>query len=910
MTTLSFDVLWRDRGAERGMRQLGDTTEKTSGRFKSLKLGAVGAIAAVGVASVKFGSDSVKAFVEAEGSQIKLQEAFRKFPKLADTNIGSLEKLNATLAQKTKYDDDATSSGQAVLAQFGLTGRQITQLTPLLQDYASKTGKDLPSAAKDLGKAVMGQGRALKNVGLDLKDTGSATGNLDQLMGGLRSQVGGFASKEGKSAAGRAEILKNQFGELQEAAGAQLLPALMKLGGGALKLVGFIGELSPVFRSFRRVAGSALASVSEELGLGRASFRNFADFILTHQEDIISGFSRLAKTSLSIGKAILTTASAGLRGFALLMDNQTVTTEVMLNNFGRILKGSALAFGWIPGIGPKLKVASATFDSFAATAVGGMRKASAGARAAADGIDNKLKPALDSAGRAMDRVADKEIVKARTRDAVHRAKVAVDNLGTSLDGGQIKLRRFADRSKLSADEQAGLRTRLSNASSALRRQIDAMRDAHAGQDKLSAAWKRGRDRLYDEFRQMGLSRAEAKRLANQYAGIKPKVRTDFDTPGLKQARGDTRDLDQKIANLSGKRLNITFSTNAGSIANRYKVNLARGTIGRNIPLARGGQVPGNTPLSRGDDVAFPMATGGIQPLRGGEGIYVTEAMRDPRERARMYAVNQAALRGESLSQFHGPVNPQGLATGGVVNRVRIGVHGDISAPNFDKVSNRMGVYTGERLGSLVYRQLAKSINAALDKARAKQAEQDMGSGGGGTVAAGPGWGPIMAAMRKHGARNFTTYPGHHPSMGMARDVTPHNWAAANAAKALSSVWYVIYRMRIASKNHGNNWDPYRPTNFRGDWRHVAHIHVARRRDKGGMLRSGELAVNSGGADERILSPVQTRAFERMVRVAERGGVGNRTEIHISFPNYVGDKADLRRALVDMNRLGQLAVLGR
>jgi hypothetical protein len=92
--------------------------------------------------------DSVKAYVQAEGSQIRLQDAFAKFPKLADTNIGALNRLNSSLALKTKYDDDATASGQAVLAQFNLTGKQITELTPLLQDYAAKTGKDLPTAAQ------------------------------------------------------------------------------------------------------------------------------------------------------------------------------------------------------------------------------------------------------------------------------------------------------------------------------------------------------------------------------------------------------------------------------------------------------------------------------------------------------------------------------------------------------------------------------------------------------------------------------------------------------------------------------------------------------------------------------------------------------------------------------------------
>jgi hypothetical protein len=94
----------------------------------------------------------------------------------------------------------------------------------------------------------------------------------------------------------------------------------------------------------------------------------------------------------------------------------------------------------------------------------------------------------------------------------------------------------------------------------------------------------------------------------------------------------------------------------------------------------------------------------------------------------------------------------------------------------------------------------------------------------------------MAAMRRHGARNFNTYPGHHPSMARARDVTPHNWAAANAARRLRSVWYVIYRMRIASKTYDNSWRQYHPISRTGDWTHNNHIHVARYA-LGGIVKS-------------------------------------------------------------------------
>jgi hypothetical protein len=267
MVRLGVDTRKTKKDLERGTKDAEESGKKAGSKWTRGLTGAIkGGLAAGGVAAAFTliqGQlmDSVNAYTEAEQSQQQLADAFERFPKLADTNIERLRELNSTIMSKTKFDDDALASGQAVLAQYGISGGRLEALTPLLADYAAKTGRQIPDAAKTLGKAFLGNARALKDLGINYKSTGDKAKDVQNIQALLAQSVGGFAEQQGKTAAGRMEILKNKFGEIQETIGGKLLPVIEKLAPWVEKITGFIADNIDVLGPLAIALGVATVAI-------------------------------------------------------------------------------------------------------------------------------------------------------------------------------------------------------------------------------------------------------------------------------------------------------------------------------------------------------------------------------------------------------------------------------------------------------------------------------------------------------------------------------------------------------------------------------------------------------------------------------------------------------------------------
>lgn len=293
------------------------------------------ALAAGAAIAVRFGTESVKAYADAEQAQAKLAAAFTRFPGLADTNIERLQALNSELQRTTIYEDDTTAAAQAVLAQFNLTGQQLEQVTPLLMDYATATGQELPAAAESLGKAFMGNARALKAVGIDFKATGDRAADFATITAALRKQVGGLAEVEGATATGQLAQLTNAYGDLQEQVGQALIPVLQGLVNVAKPVVGVL-QAMPVPVRQAAIAVGALGAAAVIAG----------PRILMLRRELAATTVMAGKSGAAIrgvGKAMaaiaITQAVAALDNYQDKVNSNTDDMEKLLTQLGRTGQG-------------------------------------------------------------------------------------------------------------------------------------------------------------------------------------------------------------------------------------------------------------------------------------------------------------------------------------------------------------------------------------------------------------------------------------------------------------------------------------------------------------------------------------------------------------------------------------------
>lgn len=291
-----------------------------------LALGAGVALALGEIAKVSIG-----AFEEREKVLISLENTLSSMPKLAGETVGAFQDQAAALQDLTGVEDEQILTADQVLSRFNLTGDQIRELTPLVLDYAAKTGVDAPAAAQKLGLALLGNARALKLLGVRFTATGDITKDFNTLLPLVQARVGGLAEEMGQTLGGQMNILRANVNDLEETIGGVLVPILLTVAkvlnstlGPALEFIGQnLGIIIPLMIAFGAalkieaivnglsVAFGLLGKALLGVGLENAAFQ-MTNLSVALEEGTVAAAAfagPLAAVTLGIGAGVLLVAS-------------------------------------------------------------------------------------------------------------------------------------------------------------------------------------------------------------------------------------------------------------------------------------------------------------------------------------------------------------------------------------------------------------------------------------------------------------------------------------------------------------------------------------------------------------------------------------------------------------------------
>lgn len=218
--------------------------------------------------------------LEAEEAQEGLRASLRSTGIYTEELAAATFKYSSELQKITKYEDDAITSGTALMQNIGrMSADQLPQATKAAIGLAAAFRINLETAFELVGKAAAGSTATLGRYGIVLDDGLDPAEKFAKVLeiGADRFPLAVAAAKTG---AGAIEQFKNTWGDMMETIGDGILPML----GGLLKflkpIVEWFGQLNGVTKILL-IAMPMLAAAWYKLVLGGKALALSAGGVVT-----------------------------------------------------------------------------------------------------------------------------------------------------------------------------------------------------------------------------------------------------------------------------------------------------------------------------------------------------------------------------------------------------------------------------------------------------------------------------------------------------------------------------------------------------------------------------------------------------------------------------------------------------
>ena len=273
---------------------------KATTSLSKFKTAAIGMAVAAGVALAGFAVSAIRSAAESERVANRVRESFGS---MADSVLEASKRMQVASTQSDETIGQAFIDLQAKTQSLGLTFQQQSYLIQGSLDLAAKYGKDFSEVVNGISLGLMGNSRGLKQLGIDMKEGATSAEILTAVMERM-GQAQGSASRETQTFYGQLANLRNQFGEIMEDIGRELLPVLQDLikiiienkdsiislasaVGDTIKIImqGVLGIVKVVetLGSVFGYVGTIIANFFDALA-GRISWRQFRDSISSNTE--------------------------------------------------------------------------------------------------------------------------------------------------------------------------------------------------------------------------------------------------------------------------------------------------------------------------------------------------------------------------------------------------------------------------------------------------------------------------------------------------------------------------------------------------------------------------------------------------------------------------------------------------
>ncbi len=184
----------------------------------------------LGVASFSYlAQDAVKAFMTAEQASMKMAVAMKNQGDYTKEAHEKMIEFSKVIQRTTAYEDDATLAVMANLKTYGMLNEEVQRATKAALDLASARrdeGMTASQAGDLIGKAYQGQTERLKRYGIIIDETKPKSEAFNDVLTLLGQRFGGAAAADLETYSGKLQQLKNDFGDLKEAAGEALIEKL------------------------------------------------------------------------------------------------------------------------------------------------------------------------------------------------------------------------------------------------------------------------------------------------------------------------------------------------------------------------------------------------------------------------------------------------------------------------------------------------------------------------------------------------------------------------------------------------------------------------------------------------------------------------------------------------------------